>query len=53
MLNQGTRPEEMICLRNDDVNLERGTLSIRRGKSAAARRVLDLTGGSQGFWRAG
>jgi len=49
MLNQGTRPDEMICLRKDDVNLERGTLSIRRGKSAAARRVLDLTGGSQGI----
>jgi len=27
MLNQGMRPEEVTCLRKDDVDLERGQLS--------------------------
>jgi integrase len=43
MLNQGLRPEEALALRKLDVNLDRGQLQIRSGKSAAARRTLDLT----------
>jgi integrase len=47
MLNQGMRPDEVTCLRKDDVDLERGQLHIRRGKSTAARRTLDLTSESR------
>jgi integrase len=43
MLNQGMRPEEALTLRSSDVDLESGQLQIRWGKSAAARRTLDLT----------
>jgi site-specific recombinase XerD len=43
ILNQGARPEEMTTLRKEDVDLERGQIRIRNGKSAAARRTLDLT----------
>ena len=43
MLNQGMRPEEVLTLLASDVSLERGQLHIRSGKSAAARRSLDLT----------
>jgi integrase len=43
MLNQGMRPEEALALSKFDVNLDRGQLQIRSGKSAAARRILDLT----------
>jgi len=43
MLNQGMRPEEALTLSSPDVDLERGQLQIRAGKSAAARRTLDLT----------
>ena len=41
--NQGMRPEEVVSLRKADVDLERGQLHIRAGKSKAARRTLDLT----------
>jgi integrase len=41
--NQGMRPEEVTSLLQADVDLERGQVSIRKGKSAAARRTLDLT----------
>ena len=43
ILNQGMRPDEVTCLRKDDVDLDRGQARIRNGKSAAARRILDLT----------
>lgn len=43
MLNQGMRPEEALALSKFDVNQDRGQLQIRSGKSAAARRTLDLT----------
>jgi integrase len=43
ILNQGMRPDEATSLRKADVDLERGTLTIQAGKSAAARRTLDLT----------
>jgi integrase len=43
MINQGMRPEEALALNKFAVNLERGQLQIRSGKSAAARRTLDLT----------
>ena len=43
ILNLGMRPDEVVSLRKDDVDLERGQLHIRRGKTKAARRTLDLT----------
>lgn len=43
MLNQGCRPEELLLLRTEDVDLERRQMHIRRGKTAAARRTLTLT----------
>ncbi len=43
ILNQGMRPDEVISLLKTDVDLERGQVHIRKGKSAAARRTLDLT----------
>jgi integrase len=49
MLNQGMRPEEVLALSKLDVNLERGELQIRSGKSPAARRTLDLTPESRGI----
>lgn len=41
--NQGARPEEILALRKEDVDLERGELHIRQGKSTASRRTLNLT----------
>ncbi len=43
VLNQGMRPDEVLGLRRDDIDIERGQLFIRNGKSPAARRTLDLT----------
>lgn len=43
MLNQGMRPEEVIRLAKADVDFERGELHVRRGKSTAAKRTLDMT----------
>ena len=47
MLNQGCRPEELLALKRDAVDLERGVIAIRGGKSRAARRTLDLTNESR------
>jgi integrase len=47
ILNQGIRPDEVTCLRKEDVDLERGQVRIRDGKSRAARRTLDLTSESR------
>jgi site-specific recombinase XerD len=47
MLNQGMRPEEVTRLRKDDVELDRSQFHIRKGKSSAARRTLDLTSESR------
>jgi integrase len=47
IFNQGLRPDEVACLRRDDVDLERGQVHIRQGKSPAARRTLDLTSESR------
>ena len=43
MINQGMRPEEVMALGKFDTNLDRCQLHTRTGKSAAARRTLDLT----------
>lgn len=40
ILLQGMRPEEVLSLRQDDVDLERGRIQIQRGKTPAARRAL-------------
>jgi integrase len=42
MLNQGMRPEEVVALRKDDIDLFRGQLHVRKGKTKSARRTLDL-----------
>jgi integrase len=47
MLNQGMRPDEVTSLHRNDVDLVRGQLHIQQGKSAAARRTLDLTSESR------
>jgi integrase len=44
MINQGTRPDEVVSLAKSDINLDAGTIKIRQGKTAAARRTLDMTG---------
>jgi integrase len=43
MIQQGCRPEEVLSLRVDDVDLERWRLIIQKGKSNASRRTLRLT----------
>lgn len=43
ILLQGMRPEEVMRIRKEDVDLERGMLRILHGKTAAARRTLKLT----------
>lgn len=43
ILNQGCRPEEIMALRKDAIDLEAGKMYVRGGKSKAARRALDLT----------
>ena len=43
MLNQGMPPEEVLALRKEDVDLDRGKVQVRQRKSKAARRTLDLT----------
>src|SRR5271170_3595449 len=47
MINQGCRPEEILELQTADVDLERFHLTIRKGKSHAARRQLRLTAESR------
>jgi integrase len=47
MRNQGMRPEEVLALKKTDVDLDRGTLLVREGKTPAARRTLDLTAESK------
>jgi integrase len=40
--NQGMRPDEVLSLQRGDVDLARKVLHVRNGKSAAARRTLNL-----------
>jgi integrase len=47
MLNQGMRPDEVTSLEKTDIDLDRGELHVRRGKSAAAKRTLNLTAESK------
>jgi integrase len=47
MLNQACRPDEILELRAEDVDVERSRLIIRGGKSRAARRQLRLTAESR------
>ena len=47
MLNQGCRPEELREIEQDAVDLVGGFLTIRKGKSLAARRTLRLTAASR------
>ncbi len=43
ILLQGMRPEEVMRIRKQDVDLEKGALRIEFGKTRSARRVLKLT----------
>jgi integrase len=43
ILNQGMRPEELLALPGPDVDLFAGQVRVRKGKTKAARRTLDLT----------
>ena len=43
MINQGIRPEEGTVLAKVDVDLDRRQVLIRKSKSAASERTLDLT----------
>jgi len=47
--NQGMRPEEVMSLRKEDIDLERRQLKVRLGKTKAARRTLNLTAESLGI----
>ena len=47
MLNQGLRPEEVLSLHVPDVDLYRGQLHIRKGRTKSARRTLDLIADSR------
>jgi integrase len=47
MLNQGARPEELTTLRKVDIDIDRGEINIRSGKSSAARRTLNMTSESR------
>jgi integrase len=47
MINQGMRPEEVTTLAKADIDLEQGKIRIRRGKTLAARRTLDVTSESR------
>ena len=47
MLNQGCRPDELMALPQAHVDLVRGLLHIRRGKTKAAKRTLKLTAESK------
>jgi integrase len=42
MIQQGCRPEELLALQQPHVDLERGILTIIKGKSNAAKRTLRL-----------
>lgn len=46
MRNQGMRPDDMLSMPKEDVDLQRGQMHIKFGKSKASRRTLDLTAGS-------
>jgi site-specific recombinase XerD len=43
MINQGMRPEEITTLAKKHIHLEAGKIHITRGKSRAAKRLLDMT----------
>jgi integrase len=43
IINQGLRPEEVLSLRNTDVDWDKGTVTICKGKTSASRRTLKLT----------
>lgn len=46
-IDQGMRPEEILSLPKDAVNLDAGTVQIRSGKSRASRRTIHLTDASK------
>jgi integrase len=43
MINQGMRPEEVTSLAKVDLDLGRGLIHIRRGKSLSSKRSLQMT----------
>ena len=51
MINQGCRPEEILQLETADIDLERSRLTIRDGRSRAARRQLKLAAETRRYAR--
>lgn len=51
MVNQGMRPEEVIALAKEDIDLATGTIRVCSGKTRAAKRVLDMTSESREILR--
>ena len=49
ILLQGMRPEEVLTLRKDQIDVVAGVLAVVRGKTKAARRKLRLTTESRGI----
>jgi integrase len=47
ILNQGMRPDEVVNLRVENVDIERSQVHVVGGKTPAARRTLDLTAESR------
>ena len=47
MLCQGCRPDELMSLQQTDVDVVKGRMQIRSGKTTAAKRVLRLTAESR------
>ena len=43
MVNQGMRPEEVTALAKLDIDMDLSLIHIRKGKSTASKRVLDMT----------
>ncbi len=51
MINQGIRPEEATVLAKTDIDLKRGEIYIRKGKSKAAKRTLYMTSESRKIFK--
>jgi integrase len=43
MINQGLRPEEVMCARKEQFHADAGTFTVIAGKTKAAQRTIDLT----------
>jgi integrase len=53
MVNRGMRPEEVTALAKLDIDMDRGLIHIRKGKSTASKRVLNRPPNPVQFFGAG